>query len=101
MEGIDIDSNIAMEKHIIKSRLKLPFGTEAHEKESMSICNNHRHCILNTQNFTSCAMCGQFQRPTVKHSPDHSNNTALNMDVSSPSTVSVISYRYISIKTDN
>ena len=99
MEGIDIDSNIAMEKHIIKSRLKLPFGAEAHEKESMSICNNHRHCILNNQKFSSCAMCGQFERLTVNPSPDHSNNTVLNMDASSSSAVSVISRRYISIKT--
>ena len=84
--------NQAMEKDIIKSRLKIPFFVnESNEQRPIYICSNHRNFILSNHNSDCCSICGKHS--SVQPTNGQSIYTNYNENVSPLK----LSYRYVSI----
>ena len=62
-------STVAMEKAIIKSRLKIPFW-KSYDEAQMLICSKHRHSILRNKNVDVCLMC----KKPIEHSSTREND---------------------------
>ena len=93
-EDVKTEDEMAMEKHIIMSHLKIPFSNDTPEQDPLNICSNHRDYLLHYQNSDDCCgVCG-IQLPKRERSLSNNRPMDSKLDSSSASPhLSLISYR--------
>ena len=89
----DGDSNIAFERDVITSRLKIPFINIKYDHNVPTVCTNHRNLLLNHSNYISCIFCGAHQYEGSKSLNETNSTPNEAKDISSMHPMMAITYR--------